>query len=39
MASIGPLILIALVVGEVVSLVKLGRQKKRIEKLEEKTDK
>ena len=33
--NFGPIILFALVVGEVVSLVKLGNQRKRIAKLEE----
>jgi hypothetical protein len=33
--NLGPLILLALVVGEIVSLVKLGKQGKRIAKLEE----
>lgn len=32
--NLGPIILLALVVGEVVSLVKLKKQEKRIAKLE-----
>ena len=35
--TIGGIILLGLVVGEVVALVKIGRQKRRIEKLEEET--
>jgi len=35
----GALILLALVTGEVVALVKVGRQNKRIKKLEEKAAK
>ena len=37
--NLAPLLLVALVVGEVVSLVKLSRQRKRIECLEEKVGK
>jgi len=35
--NLGPIILVALVVGEVVSLVKLSKQRKRIETLEKKS--
>jgi len=35
MLNLGPLLLLALVVGEVVSLVKLSKHRKRIDKLEE----
>ena len=37
--NLGPLLLVALVVGEVVALVKLSKQRKRIEDLEEKASK
>lgn len=37
--NLGPLLLVALVVGEVVALVKLSKQRKRIEDLEEKAGK
>lgn len=33
--NLGPIILLALVVGEILSLVKLGKQGRRIAKLEE----
>ena len=35
--GVGTIILLGLVVGEIVALVKIGRQNKRIEKLEEET--
>jgi len=34
MLNLGPLILLALIVGEVVTAVKLSKQRKRIDKLE-----
>ena len=37
--NLAPLLLVALVVGEVVALVKLSKQRKRIEDLEEKAGK